>query len=284
MKEKGDLKFEFGRRINRPSEWNTNPFPDISDGSLIHQGNPYLKPEDIYKCEFTYSNRLPIGYLSAGIYFSRTTNLIDRHKYNKTYNDDIYQKILFFIILLLCFNTKIALAGYPETTSDYMLLPPFCKARASNSSTPNYKKWEKKLGHDFLHTHHYCASLHSLRIARSMFPSNRVEQQDKKGLLAFVFDNIKYMEGHAKSTYVLFPHIYTTQAEAYLEAKQPLQAIKYFNKSIQANKKFTKPYALLSDYYKSIKNKKKAISILKEGLKYSPKSRALNKRLAKLSK
>jgi len=91
MKEKGDLKFEFGRRINRPSEWNTNPFPDISDGSLIHQGNPYLKPEDVYKCEFSYSNRLPIGFLSAGIYFSRTTNLIDRHKFNKIYNDDIYQ-------------------------------------------------------------------------------------------------------------------------------------------------------------------------------------------------
>ena len=83
MKEKGDLKFEFGRRVNRPSEWSTNPFPDVSDPTLIHQGNPHLRPEDIYKGEFSYSNRLPIGYLSVGVYLSRTTDLIDRYKYSK---------------------------------------------------------------------------------------------------------------------------------------------------------------------------------------------------------
>ena len=92
MKEKGDLKFEIGRRINRPGKWSMNPFPEINyQQKWISQGNPLLKPEDIYKCEFSYSNRLPIGYLSTGIYFSRTTNLIDRHKFNKTYNNDIYQ-------------------------------------------------------------------------------------------------------------------------------------------------------------------------------------------------
>jgi len=91
MKEKGNLKFEFGRRINRPGEWNTNPFPEINyQQKWINQGNPLLKPEDIYKCELSYSNRISIGYLSAGIYFSQTTNLIDRHKFAKSYNNEVY--------------------------------------------------------------------------------------------------------------------------------------------------------------------------------------------------
>tara|TARA_Y100001970_G_scaffold147728_1_gene181331 strand:+ start:4881 stop:7451 length:2571 start_codon:yes stop_codon:yes gene_type:complete len=87
MKEKGDLKFEFGRRINRPGPWNLNPFPSINhQQKWIRQGNPLLKPEDIYKYELNYSNKIPsIGYLSVGLYFSQVTNLIDRHKFAKAY-------------------------------------------------------------------------------------------------------------------------------------------------------------------------------------------------------
>ena len=50
----------------------------------------FIINNDIYKCELSYSNRTSIGYLSAGIYFSQTTNLIDRHKFSKEYNDEIY--------------------------------------------------------------------------------------------------------------------------------------------------------------------------------------------------
>jgi len=191
---------------------------------------------------------------------------------------------IYLVFLSVLLNTGNVLAGYPKTDADYMLLPPFCKARASGDKSLNYKNWAKKLGRDFLHTHHYCAALNTLRQARLMFPKNKSQQQDKKGTLSFIFNNIQYMEDHAKPTYVLFPHIYTTKAEAYLEAKQTTKAIEYFNKAINANKKFTKPYALLSDYYLRIKNKKDALSILEDGLKHSPKSRALNKRIKKLLK
>ena len=87
MKEKGNLKFEFGRRINRPGEWSTNPFPTIDyDSYFIRQGNPYLRPEDVYKCELSYSTRTSIGFISAGIYFSRITNQIDRHLFIEGYD------------------------------------------------------------------------------------------------------------------------------------------------------------------------------------------------------
>ena len=91
LKDKGDIKFEFGRRINRPGFWSTNPFPEIDyEQNWIRQGNPYLKPEDIYKCELSYSARTQIGFLSTSVYYSETTDLIDRHKYIKEYDDQPY--------------------------------------------------------------------------------------------------------------------------------------------------------------------------------------------------
>ena len=79
--KKGSYKFEFGRRINRPWERVLNPFPDVSSDEFIHQGNPYLEPEDVYKWEVSYSNMTPIGYLNVAFFSSEITNQIDRHKY-----------------------------------------------------------------------------------------------------------------------------------------------------------------------------------------------------------
>ena len=90
MKQRGSFKLEFGRRINRPWEGALNPFPDVSEVTFIHQGNPYLKPEDIYKWELSYSGRLKFGYLSAAIFSSEITDQIDRYKYSMSFDDEIY--------------------------------------------------------------------------------------------------------------------------------------------------------------------------------------------------
>ncbi|MAX29964.1 MAG: hypothetical protein CMG14_03530 [Candidatus Marinimicrobia bacterium] len=90
---KGNFKFEFGRRIERPSHWSLNPIPDLeeAEAGFIRQGNPYLIPENIYKSEISYSNRIPIGFLKASLYYSRVTDKLDRDKdtycYGSTCND-----------------------------------------------------------------------------------------------------------------------------------------------------------------------------------------------------
>lgn len=190
--------------------------------------------------------------------------------------------LLYLTLLTFSSNSLADSSGYPKTDVDFMYLPPYCKARMRKSSPEDQKQWAKRLGADYLHTHHYCAALHQLRIARSMFPRNKGEKSRKNSTLNGVFNNINYMEQHAKSTYILFPYIYTTKAEAYLEAKKENKAISYFYKAINSNKKFTKPYALLADYYLKHHNKQEAKKILVEGLKYSPQSKALNKRLKKI--
>jgi len=95
---------------------------------------------------------------------------------------------------------------------------------------------------------------------------------------------VKYMEDFADSKYVLFPNIYTTKAEALFALNQPGEAAAYLTKAIQKNKKFTKAYSMLADYYIKTGNTKAATDILQEGLKYSPKSKILQKKLNNLSK
>jgi hypothetical protein len=83
----GNLKFEFGRRINRPWHHALNPIPDLgsAEAKFIRKGNPFLKPEDIYKSEISYSSRTPIGFLKAGVYYNEITDKIDRDANTKEY-------------------------------------------------------------------------------------------------------------------------------------------------------------------------------------------------------
>jgi hypothetical protein len=88
----GNIKFELGRRINRPWHRALDPIPNLEEANsgFISQGNPYLNPEDIYKSEISYSHRLPIGFVKASIYYSQVTDKIDRDKDTFTLNDDEY--------------------------------------------------------------------------------------------------------------------------------------------------------------------------------------------------
>ena len=195
-------------------------------------------------------------------------------------------KTVFYLILTtLLFNPVVIQAGgFPKTDFEFSLLPPYCKARAGRTSKANKKLWESRLGHDFLHTHHYCAALNMLRTAQGTFPTSRRQKREKIGMLTFIFNNLKYMEEHAHPNYILFPNIYTTKAEAFLEARQEDQAILYLHKAIKANPKYTRPYAMLSDIYLKHGKRKDAKEIIAQGLESSPKSKLLNKRMKQFTK
>ena len=92
-KGSGNYKFEFGRRIERPGHWSLDPIPDLEDidSYFIMKGNASLNPEDIYKAEISYSNRIPVGFLKASIYYSQVTNKIDRVKTSEVINNQTYQ-------------------------------------------------------------------------------------------------------------------------------------------------------------------------------------------------
>lgn len=65
------LKLTYSRRIDRPTSWRLNPFPDITDSLNVRRGNPNLQPEMIHSLE--------VGHLANSEKSSFTTNLFYRH-------------------------------------------------------------------------------------------------------------------------------------------------------------------------------------------------------------
>lgn len=197
-----------------------------------------------------------------------------------------------FKILLKYFFTSsllyssLSFAEFPQTDHDYSLLPPYCKARASGNS-PLAKLWEKRLnahGEGFLHIHHYCSALHTINLAQRMIPADEGQKKVRRRFYETATGGIGYMEENADPQFILWPQIYTTKAVALFALDRPGEAVNYLEKAIEKNKKFSKAYGMLADYWSKSGNKKSSIEILDEGLKYSPNSKILIKKRNALSK
>lgn len=65
------LAFNFGRRINRPTFWNLNPYKSLYTAYSYGQGNPYLQPE--YNSNFEVSHSYK-NILSSSLFFNMTDN------------------------------------------------------------------------------------------------------------------------------------------------------------------------------------------------------------------
>lgn len=65
------LSFSFGRRINRPSFWNLNPFKSLYTAYTYGQGNPYLQPEYNSNFELTHAYK---SVLTSSAFLNITNN------------------------------------------------------------------------------------------------------------------------------------------------------------------------------------------------------------------
>ena len=71
INDKNNLGISYGRRINRPTFQDLNPFEYIYDNYSKEKGNPYLLPEYSNNIELSYSYR---GAINIGLGFSHTNN------------------------------------------------------------------------------------------------------------------------------------------------------------------------------------------------------------------
>jgi outer membrane receptor protein involved in Fe transport len=76
--EKRELQASYSRRINRPDEWNLNPFPIYSDNDITQSGNPNLKPEYVDSYELNFMQHLKKGFTSFEAYYRQTNNAIQQ--------------------------------------------------------------------------------------------------------------------------------------------------------------------------------------------------------------
>lgn len=71
-----EMQLSYSRRLNRPGNWNLNPFVDYSDSITLRTGNPYLDPEFIHSFDFTINRVLPKYMWSFTFYYRHSDNVI----------------------------------------------------------------------------------------------------------------------------------------------------------------------------------------------------------------
>jgi len=183
-----------------------------------------------------------------------------------------------FLISLWSYSSE----GAPKTDEDYAVLPPYCKFAqlAPLHSDPSAKMWSERLGVGFSHVHHYCWGLFELYNARKIL-DNKV---NKDFILHDAIGNMQYVQREAPPTFILQPRISYDIGQIREELGDNAGAMQAYYQCIKLNPKIARPYAALSDLFRKQNNTKEALAILEQGLKYKPKSKALLKRLALLSK
>lgn len=76
--QKHQIQASYSRRINRPEQWNLNPFPIYTDNDITQTGNPDLKPEYVDSYEINFMRNLKKGFVSVETYYKQTNNAINQ--------------------------------------------------------------------------------------------------------------------------------------------------------------------------------------------------------------
>lgn len=74
------LRLSYSKRINRPDEWQLNPFDSNEEPLFKRLGNPFLKPEYIHAYEVSYTQFAGATSLTLTPYFRRTVDEIRRYE------------------------------------------------------------------------------------------------------------------------------------------------------------------------------------------------------------
>ncbi len=75
LDESETIQASYSRRVNRPSFYALNPFPEYSDPFNLRMGNPYLKPEFINSFEIAYQKFSKGTTISASVYAKDLNNM-----------------------------------------------------------------------------------------------------------------------------------------------------------------------------------------------------------------
>lgn len=77
VNEKHSLKFSYSRRIDRPTAWRLNPFPDITDSLNVRRGNPNLQPEMINSFEVGHMANFEKASLTSNLFYRKVNGQLD---------------------------------------------------------------------------------------------------------------------------------------------------------------------------------------------------------------
>jgi len=191
----------------------------------------------------------------------------------------------FVSVLSVCAALHPGVAGaleqYFPTPSELVLLPAYCKAKLDKQEYARTgKQWEKVLGPEFIHMHHYCCALNFINRAHGRLGDGPERRHD----LVNASNDLRYMFNATNDKYILAPDFHITMGEvAALQGNIP-EAEASYRKAAEMRPNYPKGWIALSDHYEQTGRVKDAREAMAQGLKAAPeKYKAyMKKRLAEL--
>ncbi len=184
---------------------------------------------------------------------------------------------LFFILLLAMVWQNASAREVERWNKNTHLLPPYCKDIAKGSGSRERTKWSGTFGEVYIHMHHYCAGVFAEQQAKSA-----LNKRERANQLGQVVSQMKYVSGSCNAGCVIYPELHTRWGWALGEQGQTAEAIKHYQLALQAKENYTPAYVRLSELYLEANQPDEARKTLESGLKASPNSRSLKKRLKEL--
>jgi tetratricopeptide (TPR) repeat protein len=172
-----------------------------------------------------------------------------------------------------------ATAEYAISASEIKMMPPFCKGLSLSNFQANAKHLRRSVRVPGQHTQHFCHGM------KALVRGQRAEMRKKgsgKGLYGTAVQEFEYVQSHSTKKHTLIPATSLYKATALEKLGRRGEAIREYNKAISLKKKYPHAYSKLSDYYLKLGLKQDALETIKRGLKQSPKSKSLKRRLKKL--
>lgn len=181
--------------------------------------------------------------------------------------------LLSWLVMLLPIAS--AKAAWEPTQAEMAALPPYCAARF-NQGSDAFKNWQKTMGSDFIHIHHYCVGLKLLNHVRG---SSSSKKNETLGAAVREFD---YVLTHAAPDFYMRPEILMNRGIALSMMKRDGEAVSNLLQAIELNPKQPRAYLTLADLYGKMKNRTKALETVSEGLRHNPDTRSLQRRYSEL--
>jgi tetratricopeptide (TPR) repeat protein len=173
-----------------------------------------------------------------------------------------------------------ALDYSPMTAQEVKMLPDyFCmmKYRADHGERDLLNKGRALMGPQFENVHHYCYGLNDI---------NRyylhLGEADAASYLHLAVNEFTYMVDHPKPNSTIRANIFLQRGIAYSLWRRYSEAAIDLQQAITLNPKLVQAYIRLADNYANINDRDNALSMVSEGLRHIPESKALKRRYDEL--
>ena len=181
--------------------------------------------------------------------------------------------------LTLFSDDAIAIGKFKPSPGELRMLPAYCGPRAqpwgNDGSRPEVRRWLQVFGRDYMHMHHYCLALLSLRKA-----SVQIDPRMRRATYEVARRNLIYMEKNVSRGFVLWPELKLLLAEAYRGLGEFGKAVVAAEAALAMKPDYGRAAVFLADLWIGMDKPEEALNVLRRAVGHGARSRAVNRRLS----